>query len=935
MIEYVKRLAGPFTAEGATNLPFGFKIFDPTDVFVAASTDPNTSSTALVYGKDYSVKMNEDQDTVPGGTVVLSSPISTGQVVVIGSAVAYTQNTQLTNFSRFPPEIINESLDRIVVQIQQLVELTGRTISLPPTSSLTVSEFLDNLLNAAKDAANSADEAAQYARICEEIKQNIFIYSWDIPHVVDTLDDVENYPYDGFFAVGGYGDPGHHGQDISNRVVKALGSTKLRTLGERFSDVVNVRDFGAKGDYDADDTTAIVAADAFCAKNGKTLFFPRGQYGITKSIVQTCDWVGEVAPVLAPFPQGDDHKKFLSPGKKNLLPGTSVILKSSSALSTFTTTRNDIFSSFTYAVKTKTGAPVKLHRIAIVADVDVYDAEGRLTEVGADNRVECDVGYLIDNCPRCISEDRVVFGYWSKAGTCYVSSGVGDNPDYSTTFGGSTMGYYGLAILGSTEPTLWGLSGTTFFGTQIFANDHHTRRPQRLKTGQDHSYGHCLFIDGDVDAQAVELNGTYFIGCHLRTYSNRPLRFDHASNVVFTAGALEFASKAYAEETKGHKFVATQNTKLITFSGIRSLSPSLFAHSEFGDVVEKLIVTGGHQYGDLLVGSKGGYARLASTSRANAISPVLEFTKEPSLSSAGSGIEADSTTCAMKFRRYGTYTGSTLSIDSTGAITPTESRHLVTNANGTTTEVSKIDGSFYAGQRLLLTNYYQDSSIILKHNAPGGNIRFVDSRDRVLRGPHQSIVLMFNGSAWVEENAMSIDRTFSPTHEDGVHALGTANLRWSQVYAATASINTSDEREKTSIVDPEDALMRAWGKVNFKVFQFKDAVEKKGIDARLHVGVIAQEVKAAFESEGLDANRFGLLCYDEWEDEYETVEVVDTPEVLNEHGEIITPAITHVEKRLITKAGNRYGIRYEEALALECAYLRWEIQKIKNNQEDK
>ena len=287
MIEYVKRLAGPFTAEGATNLPFGFKIFDPTDVFVAASTDPNTSSTALVYGKDYSVKMNADQDAVPGGTVVLNSPISSGQVVVIGSAVAYTQNTQLTNFSRFPPEIINESLDRIVVQIQQLVELTGRTISLPPTSSLTVSEFLDNLLNAAKDAANSADEAAQYARICEEIKQNIFIYSWDIPHVVDTLDDVEKYPFDGFFAVGGYGDPGHHGQDISNRVVKARDSTELRTLGEWAGDIfkskeklatfISVKDFGAKGDGVTDDTGAFDAA----SKESDILFVPQGAYPLT------------------------------------------------------------------------------------------------------------------------------------------------------------------------------------------------------------------------------------------------------------------------------------------------------------------------------------------------------------------------------------------------------------------------------------------------------------------------------------------------------------------------------------------------------------------------------------------------------------------------------------------------------------------------------
>lgn len=295
MIEYVKRLAGPFTAEGATNLPFGFKIFDPTDVFVAASTDPNVSSMALVYGKDYSVTMNADQDTVPGGTVVLNSPISSGQVVVIGSAVAYTQNTQLTNFSRFPPEIINESLDRIVVQIQQLVELTGRTISLPPTSSLTVSEFLDNLLNAAKDAANSADEAAQYARICEEIKQNIFIYSWDIPHVVDTLDDVEKYPFDGFFAVGGYGDPGHHGQDISNRVVNKNGH--LVTLKEAFDDALTlspvVRFVSTTGTGDgtsADKAMSISTLSEYLStfKNRLRVHFADGTYQLDTLSIQNC-----------------------------------------------------------------------------------------------------------------------------------------------------------------------------------------------------------------------------------------------------------------------------------------------------------------------------------------------------------------------------------------------------------------------------------------------------------------------------------------------------------------------------------------------------------------------------------------------------------------------------------------------------------------------
>lgn len=163
---------------------------------------------------------------------------------------------------------------------------------------------------------------------------------------------------------------------------------------------------------------------------------------------------------------------------------------------------------------------------------------------------------------------------------------------------------------------------------------------------------------------------------------------------------------------------------------------------------------------------------------------------------------------------------------------------------------------------------------------------------------------------------------------NGVTKLGYPSALWSELYATTGTVNTSDERSKTSIDSPDDALMRAWGKVNFKVFQFKDAVEKKGADARLHVGVIAQQVIEAFASEGLDATRYGLLCYDKWEDEYEDIEIIDQVEVADEEGRIITPQKTHIEHRLVTPAGDRYGIRYEEALALEAAYQRWKLQKI-------
>lgn len=163
----------------------------------------------------------------------------------------------------------------------------------------------------------------------------------------------------------------------------------------------------------------------------------------------------------------------------------------------------------------------------------------------------------------------------------------------------------------------------------------------------------------------------------------------------------------------------------------------------------------------------------------------------------------------------------------------------------------------------------------------------------------------------------------------GTISLGSSARRWSQLFASTATINTSDERTKTSIDQAPDALLDAVGNVPIHTFQFTDAVEKKGADsARFHVGVIAQEVASAFQAKGLDAARYGLFCHDTWQDEYETVEVVDQPEVLDENGEVVSPAVTHTEQRLITAAGDRYGIRYEELLMLECARLRRELQRV-------
>lgn len=140
---------------------------------------------------------------------------------------------------------------------------------------------------------------------------------------------------------------------------------------------------------------------------------------------------------------------------------------------------------------------------------------------------------------------------------------------------------------------------------------------------------------------------------------------------------------------------------------------------------------------------------------------------------------------------------------------------------------------------------------------------------------------------------------------DNKYSLGTAGLRWSEVYAGTGTINTSDEREKQDISELDAAEKRVAVALKglIKKFRFKDAVQSKGDGARIHVGVIAQDVMAAFQSEGLDPMRYAILCYDEWEAE---------PEELDEEGNVTKPA---------REAGNRYGVRYEELLAFMIAAL--------------
>ena len=168
-----------------------------------------------------------------------------------------------------------------------------------------------------------------------------------------------------------------------------------------------------------------------------------------------------------------------------------------------------------------------------------------------------------------------------------------------------------------------------------------------------------------------------------------------------------------------------------------------------------------------------------------------------------------------------------------------------------------------------------------------------------------SVYYPTSGSAYVETTAY-----LRPSSDNSLN-LGYTNYRWKQLYAGTTTISTSDERLKQGIESVPDAVLDAWGEVEFYRYKFNDSVAEKGFDnARYHTGMVAQRIENTFRAHGLNAFDYGLLCFDEWAAE---------PEVRDEENEIIKPAVA---------AGNRYSLRYEECLCMEAAYQRRRADRI-------
>ncbi|QHJ79422.1 MAG: hypothetical protein [Caudoviricetes sp.] len=136
---------------------------------------------------------------------------------------------------------------------------------------------------------------------------------------------------------------------------------------------------------------------------------------------------------------------------------------------------------------------------------------------------------------------------------------------------------------------------------------------------------------------------------------------------------------------------------------------------------------------------------------------------------------------------------------------------------------------------------------------------------------------------------------------------GTAPSPWAGGNTQVAFTVTSDMTKKNDItpISELDNLLDAWGNVDW--YRYK--LNSQGEGGEYHFGVMAQEVLAVFKTAGLDATEYGIVQYDSWDDIYDA------------DGELTTPS------------GELYSVNYGEAQALEAAYQRREISRLKLNKE--
>jgi hypothetical protein len=217
-----------YTGNGVTTVfPYTFRILNSANLTVTR-IDLLENETVLTLGTDYSVT---GAGSYNGGSVVLPQALPNGYSLVIERDLPMVQETDLRNQGTFFAEVHEDAFDYLTMIIQQVAGWFGLTLRRPTIKS----KFYD---------------AKQYriANLADPINQQDAVNNRTMVSYVEKM--IAG-------VIGGFG-----------WFIQAGVGAIYRTFQDKMRDAVSPKDFGAVGDGVADDSAAVVLADAACELRG-------------------------------------------------------------------------------------------------------------------------------------------------------------------------------------------------------------------------------------------------------------------------------------------------------------------------------------------------------------------------------------------------------------------------------------------------------------------------------------------------------------------------------------------------------------------------------------------------------------------------------------------------------------------------------------------
>jgi hypothetical protein len=189
--------------------------------------------------------------------------------------------------------------------------------------------------------------------------------------------------------------------------------------------------------------------------------------------------------------------------------------------------------------------------------------------------------------------------------------------------------------------------------------------------------------------------------------------------------------------------------------------------------------------------------------------------------------------------------------------------------DGATTGIEqRAAGALYLAKNApnLLLNRLSTDGDIIRLRKDGTTVGSIGNNGSDLYIASENAGLRFRGGL-TQDRIVPVNDSGSGL--DNTVDLGDAGTRFQDIFASNATIQTSDRNEKQDIEELNDAESRVAQKAKtlLRKYRWKSSVEEKGDEARIHFGIIAQDLEQAFTDEGLDAGRYGMFIKSTWTNE--------------------------------------------------------------------